>query len=237
MPITQTSATGSGVTVTTATTGTSITVAAGDKITVWVGTDASARTVTSVVFNSGAQNLTFVGAQNQSSTARCEQWEITAPSAGTGTVTVNVNTAGIYAFAAVVTSGAATGAGYRDVIVKIAANSNTPSLTITSEVNDLAIAGLAIKNTSSAFTADGSPVSTVANVASGTGTSHVRLVVLAETGAASTSPSGTIAAARDWAMVGTNINIAPAASGGIVLDRRRRAEAAIYIMRMFGVIP
>lgn len=213
---------------TTSTTASSITVASGQSLVLGVVTDAIARTVSSAVFNSGAQSFSLVDTQNQGSPGcRCEVWEIASPTAGTGTVTVNVNTSGLFAFIVAVVDGADAGASYRRDAVTTSGNSTTPSLTITSATNDLAIAFIGNINTTSTATADASPVSQVAVVTSGTGISNVRMWLLQETGAASTSPSGVYGATRDWAAVGFNLNVLPAASGGGGgrLNRARRVAS------------
>ena len=213
-----------GSLVNTLTSAGSLTVVAGDTISVGVVTDSSTRSVTSVVFNSGAQSLSLVDTQTASTTTRLEVWEITAPSAGTGTITVNLNGTSIFAFAATLHNGAASGAGYRDAAAKTSATaSTTQSLTITSATNDLAFAYLGYKNTNGTWTADSSPVASLGSQTTGSGTSHSRIAVLTETGAASTSPSSTTSASKDWCMIGFNLNLAGA---GADPDRVRQMRAS-----------
>jgi hypothetical protein len=197
---------------TTLTSGGSLTVASGESVIVGVVLNNTTQTVSSVTFNSGAQAATYRDRQDQSTTTRVEWWEIQSPSAGTGTVTVVVSGASTICFIAAAINGAAAGAGFRDAITKAAGNSATPSATITSEVNDLVYAFVGNRNTNSTWVPDGAPVAEVAVVTSATGTSAMRISLLTETGAASTSPSGVYGGARDWAVVGANVNIAASAS-------------------------
>lgn len=215
-------------TATTSTSASSITVASGQSLMLGVVTDGTSKTVTSATFNSGAQAFSLVDAQNVSTTCRCEVWEIVAPTAGSGTITVNLSATALHAFIAAVVDGAEAGAGYRDAATKTSATaSSTPSLTVTSATNDLAIAFIGNINTNSTATADASPVSQVAVITSGTGASNVRMWLLQETGAASTSPSGVYGGTRDWAAVGFNLNVLSAASGGGGgrLNRARRVAS------------
>lgn len=196
---------------TSVTTSSSITIASGDSLSVGVITAANGTTVSSVTFNTGSpQSATLVSAVPVSTTMRLEVWEITAPSAGTATVTAAVSLTGQCCIIAARVQGAASGASYRDAVqTNSGTASSAPNVTIASAVNDLALAFIGNKNTNSTWTPDGSPVTQVVTpITSGTGTSHVRLALLAETGAASTSPSGAYGASRDWAAIGFNLNIA-----------------------------
>ena len=200
---------------TTVTTSSSMTLASGEKLVVGVITPANTTTISGVVFNSGAQSLTSVTNQTISAGTSCNLhvWELVGGSAGTGTVTATASISAFLGIIACVVSGSASGAGYRDTAQKTSGSSTTPSLSITSESGDDALAFVGWRNTNGTWTPDSSPVSELATITSGTGTSHVRISLLRETGAASTSPSGVISASRDWVAVGFNIN-ADAGSGG-----------------------
>lgn len=206
-----------------------ITIAAGEKLNVLVGTDATGRTVTSVVFDSGAQALALKTAKNSlNSACRAELWELVAPSTGTGTITVTVSSSGLFAFIAWAVPNTAAGAGYTDATVTAAQTSTTPSISVTSAVGDLAIGCFVNKNTNSTATADASPVSEIAVVTSGSaaGTSHVRVWLLQETGAASTSPSGTYGGSRDWAAIGVNYNASTTSSRSLRHIRQQMQRGA-----------
>lgn len=196
---------------TTLTTG-SITVASGNSLILGVEFSDSAAASVTATFNSGAQSFSAVDNQT-SGNSRLYVLEIASPSAGSGTVTVNWTTSCFAACVVVVVSGAASGASYRDTSAKASGNSTAPTVTITSETNDLALAFMGNKNTTPTFTADASPVSEVTRATSSSGASHVRCVLLTETGAASTSPSGTIGSSALWSMIGANVNLAAAGSG------------------------
>lgn len=201
----------------------SITVNAGETLTVAIA-NASNINVSSVVFNSGSQSLSLVSRKAQSTTVQAEVWEITSPSAGSGTVTITNASVVLSAAIAFTSASADSGASWRDAAATATSgNGAAQSITVTSATNDEAIGVVAIKNTNSTWTADASPVGELiaGGVASGTGTSHVRVSVLTETGAASTSPSGSTGAARDWAMVGFNINIAPSAGSDTPINALR----------------
>jgi hypothetical protein len=187
----------------------SITVASGQKLVVGVCTAANTATVTSVTFNSGAQALSYVTRQTLSTTCNVEYWEITAPSAGTGTVTVNISAAVQFCAIAAIVDSADSGAGYRDAATTSSGTSTTPSLTITSATNDLAVAFIGNRNTNSTWTPSDSEVTVVTT---GTGTSHQRLSMLYGAGAASVTLDGVYGGSRDWCCVGTNINQVPTGS-------------------------
>lgn len=218
-------ATGSGAAV-TVTTSSSVTLAAGDVLVVGVLTPSNSTTVSGVVFNSGAQSLSSVDNQTINATTACNLhvWALVSGSAGTGTVTGTLSLAVNCAIIACVITGAASGVGYRDTAQKTSGSSTTPSLTITSEAGDDALAFVGFRNTNSSWTADSSPVSELGTITSGTGTSHVRISLLRETGSASTSPSGVAGSSKDWVAVGFNIN---AATAGASPNRVRQAQAML----------
>ena len=211
----------------TVTTSSSLTLASGDVLVVGVITPTNTTTVSGVVFNSGAQSLTSVDNQTISATTSCNLhvWALVSGSTGTGTVTGTLSLAGNCAIIACVISGAASGAGYRDTAQKTSGSSNAPSLTITSEAGDDALAFIGFRNTNSSWTPDSSPVSELGTITSGTGTSHVRISLLRETGSASTSPSGVAGSSKDWVAVGFNVNAAASSSGlGSLLRGLSRAS-------------
>ena len=210
---------------TSVTTSASITVASGDSLVVGIITGLNTVTVSSVTFNTGSpQSLSAVTNVAVSSSLRMEVWELAAPTAGTATVSATISTTVVVDIIAVCVSGAASGASYRDAAqTNSATASTTASINITSEVGDLALAFIGNRNTNSTWTADASPVSQLAVITSGTGTTHVRLAALSETGAASTSPSGTYGATRDWGAIGFNLNAASSGGTGSLVRGLRAA--------------
>ena len=148
-----------------------------------------------------SQALASVDNQTISATtsSNLHVWELVGGSAGTGTVTATVSVSGNIAIIACVVSGAASGAGYRDTAQKTSGSSTTPSLSITSEAGDDALAFVGFRNTNSSWTADSSPVSELATITSGAGTSHVRIALLREEIARLEAMQATKAASRSAA--------------------------------------
>jgi len=230
----------------------SVTVASGETLIVCVGVaSSSADDVTGVVFNTGTpQNLAQVSQiqfSSGSNGGRIEVWELTSPTAGSATVTINTTgTPQIKGAVAIPVQGAVAGASWRDANVDASGLSTTPSVTVTSAVNDLSVAFLVYRNTTISFTADASPVSEINRWHSGnaSSSSHCRIVLLTETGAASTSPSGTLGSSGGWGMIGFNVNenAAPVATSlamttqpaGAVTNVAFTTQPAVQIKDQFG---
>ena len=207
---------GNGAIATTFTTA-SVTRAAGTVMVVTVGLVATSNTVVSVSFAGGAQSLTLLALKATGTTTlqnRVEVWELVGGAAETGTIVITTSASAVACWEVASVSGAVAGAGWRDAAVTDGNTATaTPSITVASAVGDLAMAAFTNRDSTKTWTTDASPVAEVsAPQTTGSGSSNVRLALLTETGAASTSPSAVLGSSGSWSAVGWNVNVAAASS-------------------------
>lgn len=204
---------------TTSTTVTNVTCSGSDRyleaVICFANTSSS---VSDVTFN-GSESLTFVAARNGSTggnACRIEVWALVNPSASTGSVVYNHTSA--FTAALVQPYAGVDQVTPRDSNGATGGTGTSASLSGTMTWgggDDEIVMWTTHRNTSYTFTADAGVTQVGAQVDSGSGSSHARIINCKDFDTETGKVTGAISTSTGWAVIGYNLNAASAGGSAI----------------------